>query len=53
MYVCIYIIIFPYVGKAKNKFRYRFINLTIKGNIELSEKETKKYPRNLFTIVIV
>ena len=26
---------------------------TIKANIELSGKETKKYPRNVFTILIV
>ena len=35
----------PYVGKAKIKFRYRFN--------ELSGKETEKYPRNNFMIIIV
>ena len=42
----------PYVGKAKTKFRYRFNNY-IKANIELSGKETEKYPRNVFMIIIV
>ena len=41
----------PYVGKAKTKFRYRF-NIEL-SNIELSGKETEKYPRNVFMISIV
>ena len=28
-------------------------SITIKANIGLSEKETKKYPRNVFTFIIV
>ena len=28
-------------------------SITIKANIELSGKETKKYPRDFFTIIIV
>ena len=28
-------------------------SITIKANIELSEKETEKYPRNVFMVMIV
>ena len=28
-------------------------SITIKANIEFSGKETEKYPRNVFTIIIV
>ena len=41
----------PYVGKAKTKFDIG--SITIKANIELSGKETEKYPRNVFMIIIV
>ena len=41
----------PYVGKAKLSFDIG--SITIKAHIELSEKETEKYPRNFFTIITV
>ena len=39
----------PCVGKAKTKFRYSFINYKRKH----SEKVTKKFLRNIFTLIIV
>ena len=36
----------------KLKLSFDIGSITIKANIELSEKETEKYPRNLFTIII-
>ena len=39
----------PCVGRAKTKFRYRFINYKSKH----SEKVTKKFLRNIFTLIIV
>ena len=41
----------PYVGKAKTSFDIG--SITIKANIELSGKETEKYPRDIFMIIIV
>ena len=41
----------PYVGKAKTKFRYRFNNY--KNKHRAFRKETEKYPRNVFMIIIV
>ena len=44
----------PYLGKAKTKFRHSFNNYKSKPSaIELSRKETEKYPRNVFMIIIV
>ena len=37
----------------KPKLRFDIDSITIKANIKLSEKETGKYPRNIFTIIIV
>ena len=37
----------------KPKLSFNIGSITIKANIELSEKETKKYPRNFFTIIFV
>ena len=37
----------------KLKLSFDVGSITIKANIELSEKETEKYPRNVFTFIIV
>ena len=37
----------------KPKLSFNIGSITIKANIELSEKETEKYPRNFFTIIFV
>ena len=37
----------------KPKLSFDIGSITIKANIELSEKETEKYPRNVFTFIIV
>ena len=37
----------------KLKLSFDIGSITIKANIELSEKETEKYPRNVFTFIIV
>ena len=37
----------------KPKLSFDIGSITIKANIELSGKETEKYPRNVFTIIIV
>ena len=36
----------------KLKLSFDIGSITIKANIELSGKKTKKYPRNVFTIII-
>ena len=41
----------PYIGKPKLSFDIG--SITIKANIDLSGKETEKYPRNVFIIIIV
>ena len=40
-----------YVGKAKTNFRYSFNNYKSYRAIELSGKETRKYPTNFFMII--
>ena len=37
----------------KPKLSFDIGSITLKANKEFSEKETKKYPRNFFTIIIV
>ena len=37
----------------KPKLSSNIGSITIKGNIELSGKETENYPRNVFMIIIV
>ena len=37
----------------KSKQSFDISSITIKAIIELSEKETKKYPKTFFTIIIV
>ena len=41
----------PYVGKAKTTFRYRFNNY--KSKHRAFTKGNRKYPRNVFMIIIV
>ena len=38
---------------AKPKLSSGISSITTKANIELSGKETEKYPRNVFIIIIV
>ena len=38
---------------VKPKLSFDIGSITIKANIELSGKETEKYPRNVFMIIIV
>ena len=35
------------------KFSFDIGSITIKANIQLSGKESEKYPRNIFRIIIV
>ena len=37
----------------KTKLSFDVGSITIKANTELSGKKTEKYPRNVFTIIIV
>ena len=37
----------------KPKLSFDIGSITIRANIELSGKETEKYPRNIFMIIIV
>ena len=37
----------------KSKLSFAIGSITVKGNIEISGKETEKYPRNVFMIIIV
>ena len=36
----------------ESKLSFDIGSVTIKDNIDLSEKETEKYPRNFFAIII-
>ena len=37
----------------KPKLSFDRVSITIKANIELSGKDTQKYPRNVFMIIII
>ena len=37
----------------KPKLSFDRVSITIKANIELSGKETQKYPKNVFMIIII